>query len=299
MENAPYRGLAQPLSIYPPDFPYQPCFVEVNGRTLAYLDEGQGAHTLLLMHGNPASGYVYKRLLDELLPDFRCIVPDLLGFGMSEKPEDEADYSLAGHIALIQGLVQALDLRNLVVVGHDWGGPIGFGAAVHEKERVTHLVVLNTMTEAPMKIMPVYWLPFFGLLRMKRLYRYLVRERGLFQKAGLAVMEPQDLAVYLRANHDYETRAGIAAFPYLIPSSAAHPNYSILRDILAEMTAWDIPALVLFSDHDSVFSAEQGERFAQALPHGTFAVIDGPKHFLQYERPQEIAGHIRRFLARS
>ncbi len=287
----------RPSSIYPPGFPYQPRFLEVNGRRLAYFDEGQGPRTLLLIHGNPAAGYVYARLLDQLLPGFRCVVPDLLGFGMSAKPEANADYSLANHIALIRGFVQKLDLTDLVLVVHDWGGPIGMGAAVQDRERYTHLIVLNTMTEAPMKIMPIYWLPFFGLLRMRRLFNYLVKERGLFQKFGLAIMDPDDRAVYLRANHSPQTRAGIAAFPTMIPASTGHTNYPLLRDILAAVKSWDIPALVLFSDHDSVFSAAQGERFAHELLRAQFVLIAGPKHFLQYERPAEIAEQMRAFLA--
>lgn len=287
----------QPSTIYPSDFPYTPRFVTVNGRRLAYLDEGQGPHTLLLIHGNPAAGFVYKRLLDELLPRFRCVVPDLLGFGLSEKPAAEADYSLPGHIDLLDGFVRELDLRDIVLVVHDWGGPIGLGTAVRQKTRYTHLVLLNTMTEAPMKIMPVYWLPFYGLLRLRRLYAYLVKERGLFQQAGLAIMDPQDKAVYLRANHDAQTRAAIAAFPRLIPHNTSHPNYPLLRDILNAVESWPIPALVLFSDQDSVFSVEQGESFARALPQATFARVRGAKHFLQYERPQEVAHHLRTFLA--
>ena len=287
----------RPSSIYPPDFPFEPRFVEVNGRRLAYFDEGRGPQTLLFMHGNPAAAYVYGRLLRLLVPDFRCVAPDLLGFGLSEKPSAAAAYSLTGHITLMRDFIKKLDLHDLVVVGHDWGGPIAFGAALQEPQRCTHLVVLNTMTEAPMKIMPVYRLPFYGLLRMPRLYNYLVKQRGLFQKFGLAIMEPQDQQVYLRANHDAATRAGIAAFPHMIPHSTAHPNYPILRDILAGLKTWDIPALVIFSDHDSVFSATQGERFARALPQARFNLIPGPKHFLQYERPAEIAALIREFLA--
>jgi haloalkane dehalogenase len=294
--HAPQRE-PRPSSIYPPDFPFEPRFIEVNGRRLAYFDEGRGPQTLLFMHGNPAAAYVYERLLRLLVPDFRCIAPDLLGFGLSEKPASEASYSLTGHITLIRDFIKKLDLHNLVVIGHDWGGPIAFGAALQEPQRCTHLVILNTITEAPMKIMPVYWLPFYGLLRAPRLYNYLVKQRGLFQKLGLAIMEPQDRQVYLRANHNPATRAGIAAFPNMIPHSTTHPNYPILRDILAGLKTWDIPALVIFSDHDSVFSSTQGERFAKALLHAKFALLSGPKHFLQYERPAEISRLIRGFLA--
>ncbi len=302
MSSAQIRGanpapeLSESGSIYAPDFPYHPKFIQVNGRQIAYFDEGKGPKTILMVHGNPVSGYVYVPLMRLLLPSYRCIVPDLMGFGMSDKPAQEEAYSLAGHITMMAELVSRLKLNNLVVIGHDWGGPIGFGAAVQEPERCTHLIILNTMTEAPVKIMPIYWLPFHILLRMRRLFSYLVKDRGLFQQMGVAVMDPEDQAVYGRANHDSATRAGIAAFPRMIPNSARHPNYPVLKEILSRLKSWDIPALVMFSDHDSVFTAGQGKRFAEQLVNGRFELIAGPKHFLQYEQPELIARLIRDFL---
>lgn len=285
----------EPTSIYPPDFPFQPHFVHINSLRLAYFDEGQGK-TVFMVHGNPVAGYVYVELMRLLLPDYRCVVVDLPGFGMSAKPPDEAAYSLTGYIDIIKKFVRVLDLKDMVIIGHDWGGPIGFGTAVQDQNRFSHLIILNTMTEAPMKIMPIYWLAFHGLLRMRRLFAYLVKERNLFQKMGIASMEPQDQAVYLRANHSAATRAAIAAFPRMIPHNRSHPNYPILQEILRQLEAWEIPALVMFSDRDSVFTAEQGEHLAQRLVNGRFQRISGPKHFLQYERPSELAASIREFL---
>lgn len=284
-------------SIYPPNYPYQPQFLEINGRRLAYLDEGQGEKTILMVHGNPVSGYVYDRLLRLLVGEYRCVVPDLMGFGLSDKPPSEADYSLPRHIEMIERLVEALDLQETVLVGHDWGGPVAFGAAVRQQSRYSGLVFLNTMTEAPMQIMPVYWLPFHILLRIKGSFAYLVKERNLFQKMGVAIMDPQDQAVYFRANHSPETRAGIAAFPRMIPYKQSHENFPILREILAALKGWDIPSLVIFSDKDSIFSAEQGERFAGQMRNGRFVLVPGAKHFLQYERPSVVAEEIQTFLA--
>jgi haloalkane dehalogenase len=253
---------------------------------------------MLMVHGNPVAGTIYSRLMHYLEGEARCVAPDLLGFGLSDKPAAEADYSLAGHIAMMEAFVEALDLQNVALVGHDWGGPIGFGAALRQPARYSHLIILNTMTEAPMVIRPVYWLPFHILLRWQRLYAYLVKERNLFQRLGVRIMEPQDQAVYFRANHSPATRAGIAAFPRMIPYKKTHANYPILKEILAGLLAWDIPALVIFSDRDSVFTAEQGMRFAGKLRNGRFVLMPGAKHFLQYQRPAEVAAAIKTFLRR-
>lgn len=289
-------GLANRAYGFPPDFPYKHRYVQINGRRLAYLDEGQGPKTILMVHGNPVSGYVYAKLMRLLMADFRCIVPDLIGFGLSDKPPSESDYSLTGHIATIEAFVQALDLNDTLLVGHDWGGPIAFGAAVRQQTRFSHLVFLNTMTEAPMWIRPIYWLPFHLLLRMPRLFAYLVKERNSFQKLGVAIMDTKDQVVYFNANHSPDSRAGIAAFPRMIPYKRSHQNYPILRDILAALQEWDIPSLVIFSDKDSVFTIEQGQRFADQLRNGRFVPVRGAKHFLQYERPDSIADEIRAFV---
>jgi pimeloyl-ACP methyl ester carboxylesterase len=288
--------LDRPVSIYDSTFPFRPRYMKIASHRIAYFDEGTGPKTILMVHGNPVSGYIYVPLMRRLLPDYRCLVPDLLGFGMSDKPAAEEAYSLSGHITLMAEFIERLDLHELVIIGHDWGGPIGFGAAVQKPDRCTKLIVLNTMTEAPVKILPHYWLPFHILLRTRRLFSYLVRDRGLFQRLGVAIMDPRDQAVYARANHNWATRAGIAAFPRMIPTNPRHPNYPILKEILSKLESWDIPALVLFSDHDSVFTAEQGQRFAKHMLNARFELISGPKHFLQYEQPDLVGRLIRDFL---
>ncbi|MFN2137678.1 MAG: alpha/beta fold hydrolase [Candidatus Promineifilaceae bacterium] len=264
---------------------------------MAYFDEGAGTEPILMLHGNPVAGYVFVPLMQELLPDYRCVIPDLFGFGMSDKPAEVGRFSLAGHIDQVAAVIRQLQLERITLVVHDWGGPIGLGAALQEPHRYRRLVLLNTMTEAPMRIMPIYQIPFYVLLRLNRLFAYLVRERNLFQRLGVAIMDPEDQAVYFRANHDWDSRAGIAAFPHMIPDSVHHPNYPILKEILARVEQWDIPSLVLFSDHDSVFSAEQGLKFARRMANARFERVDGPKHFLQYEQPQRVGRLIKEFLA--
>lgn len=270
--------------------------VEVLGHRIAYRDDGTGEQTLLLVHGNPVSSHVFARLVDRLPDRYRCVAPDLLGFGQSEKPPDEAAYTLPKHIRIVAELVRELDLRDVVLVGHDWGGPIGVGAALDDEDRYAGLVLLNTLTEAPMRIRPRYKLPFHAFLRLDRLADYVVKERNLFQRVIVGSMDESDKAVYLRANDSPETRAGIAAFPRMIPHDRDHPNYPLLRDIMADLEEWDVPALVLFSDRDSVFSAEQGERLAERMADARFGVVEGAKHYLQYERPDEVAAAIEEFI---
>lgn len=271
-------------------------FVEASGHQIAYLDSGAGEQTLLLVHGNPVSSHVYVPLIERLPDRYRCVAPDLLGFGVSDKPGDETAYTLTRHLSIITEFVRTLDLRDITLVAHDWGGPIGLGAALGDKRRYTHLVLLNTLTDVPMSIPLRYRIPFHVLLRVDRLADYLMKERNLFQKIAVSDMAESDQGVYLRANDSPATRAGIAAFPRMIPHNREHPNYSLLRTILTELKSWDIPALVLFSDGDNIFSVEQGKQLTERIQNARFELVAGAGHFLQYERPDKVASAIDDFL---
>lgn len=270
--------------------------VDVMGHRIGYLDSGEGEQTLLLVHGNLVSSHVFARLIDRLPARYRCVAPDLLGFGRSDKPADEADYTLQKHVGLVAEFVRALGLQDVVLVVHDWGGPIGVGAALAEKERYTHLVVLNTVAELPMRIPLRYWLQFHVLLGTKRVADYLIKERNLFQRIAVSDMDESDQAVYFRANDEPATRAGIAAFPRMVPTSREHPDYPRLRSILTDLETWDVPALVLFSDRDTFFSAERGEQLADRMRDARFELVSGAGHFLQYEHPGDVATAIDAFL---
>ena len=129
-----------------PDFPYTSRFHAVDGVRLAFVDEGPaGAAPVWFMHGEPTWSYLWRKVLPPLLDaGFRCIAPDLAGFGRSDKPEQPEWYSYDRHTALMAALVENLDVRGATMVVHDWGGPIGLRLAVEHRERFDRLVILDT-----------------------------------------------------------------------------------------------------------------------------------------------------------
>lgn len=131
----------------PPDYPFASHFAAVSGHRMHYVDEGRG-ETLLLLHGNPTWSYLYRHVISGLSDRYRCIAPDHLGFGLSDKPAD-ADYSMRAHVMRLETFVQALDLRDVTLVVQDWGGVIGLSWAVRHKALVERLVVLNTTGFVP------------------------------------------------------------------------------------------------------------------------------------------------------
>ena len=132
----------------PADFngtwPFAPHFNQTAGFRQHYADEGQG-RPVILLHGQPTWGYIWRRFIPPLALTHRVIVPDHMGFGKSETPPDR-EYTLRTHVANLGALIEALDLRNITLVMQDWGGPIGVGYAVRNPDRIHSLVFMNTVT---------------------------------------------------------------------------------------------------------------------------------------------------------
>jgi pimeloyl-ACP methyl ester carboxylesterase len=122
-------------------YPFEPHRVEFDGLAMSYVDEGEGAPVLLL-HGEPTWSFLWRNVIPQL--PGRVVAPDLIGFGLSDKPEDVAWYSYDRHVRSIAHLVETLDLREVTLVVHDWGGPIGLRLAVEQPHRVARIAILNT-----------------------------------------------------------------------------------------------------------------------------------------------------------
>jgi haloalkane dehalogenase len=122
---------------------YAPKFCSASGFQMHYVDEGD-KRPVVLLHGQPTWGYIYRRFIGPLAATYRVIVPDHMGFGKSETPSDRA-YTLSTHVANLTALIESLDLRDITLVMQDWGGPIGIGYTVRHPDRVHSLVLMNTV----------------------------------------------------------------------------------------------------------------------------------------------------------
>src|SRR5712692_7695058 len=129
-------------------FPWTPHYHAVNGVRLHFVDEGAG-EPIVMLHGDPTWGYLYRTFIPALALRRRCIVPDHMGMGKSETPPQPYPYRLRHHIANLEALLLALDVREATLVLHDWGGPVGLGFAVRHPDRIKRLVLMNTWASAP------------------------------------------------------------------------------------------------------------------------------------------------------
>ncbi|MCH7713856.1 MAG: alpha/beta fold hydrolase [Chloroflexi bacterium] len=278
-------------------YPFTSNFLEVNGVRLHYLDEGNGP-AILMIHGQPTWSYLYRKMIPPLVAaGYRCIVPDLMGFGLSDKPTDESEYTLKRHVELITGLVEWLEVRRVTMVGQDWGGPIGLRYAIENQENVHSLVILNTLVRP----MAVPW--FFKMLFQRPYSGFLIRRLDLFRKMAFrkglmfkTPLDPQAKAEYKMPHPNGASRAGVAAFPKMIPTSERHPNHQYLLEIEQVLKQWHIPTLVMFSDRDVAFKADEGQRIAEMVPNGRFKLVPGAGHYLQEDAGEDIAAEMISFL---
>jgi haloalkane dehalogenase len=259
------------------------------------VDEGDGA-PILLLHGEPSWAFIYRNMILPLARVGRVVAPDYFGFGRSDKPTRVEDYSYDFHYRSIERLAGELDLRDATVVVQDWGGPIGFRLAVEQPERVGRLVILNTGIGAGAA-------PSEEWLRFRDFVRRIGAELLPGQLIRISCVSEVDEDVVEAYNAPFptpESKAGVLAFPELVPTDLDHPSAPAMLEVRAGLERWEKPALVLFSDSDPIFTPRAAERMAALVPGaGPAEIVEGAGHFLQEEKGEEIARRIVRFLDES
>lgn len=270
-----------------PDFPYEPRYHEWEGLRLAHVDEGDGPPVVML-HGEPTWGFLYRKLMPPLLDaGFRCVVPDLPGFGRSDKPADDGWYSYDRHTAAVASLLEELELRDATLVMQDWGGPIGLRVATLElPDRVARLVAMDTGVFNGHQRMSEGWLRFRD---------FVARNHDLPIArliTGACKREPpaEVVAAYEAPFPTPESKAGARAFPAMIPLEPDAPGAAEGRAVIEAMTRDTRPALLLWADSDPALPLEPLGRLVQALfpTAAELTVIEDASHFLQEDQGERI-----------
>ncbi|WP_164702597.1 haloalkane dehalogenase [Modestobacter sp. KNN46-3] len=278
-----------------PEFPYEPRYVEVDdgdgGRLrMAVLVEGpDDGETVLLLHGEPSWSFLYRRMIPVLTAArLRVVVPDLVGFGRSDKPTELTDYSYARHVAwLRQALLEELGLTDLTLVCQDWGGLLGLRLVAEHPERFTRVVVANTglpTGDHPMSEAFLAWQrAAAGMTDM---------QVGRIISNGTATeMASEVVAAYDAPFPDSRYKAGARVFPSLVPTSPDDPAAAANRAAWGVLRSWEKPFLTAFSDSDPITGGgdavfQKLVPGAQGMPHTTLA---GGGHFLQEDVGPQLA----------
>ncbi len=271
-----------------PDFPFAPHWREYQGLRLAHLDEGDGP-PVLFMHGEPTWSFLWRHVIPPVRDaGFRCLAPDLPGFGRSDKPIDIDWYTYDRHTDAIAALLVGLDLRDATVVVHDWGGPIGLRLAAEHPDRIARMVILDTGLFTGHQKMTEAWISFRDFVqRTEDLpVGFLVR--------GACQTDPGEevIAAYEAPFPNADAKAGARAFPLILPTAPDAPGAATGQRVLEALRDDQRPKLILWADSDPVLPLETGRRFAAALGTEVAHVIENASHFLQEDAGPQVGGLI-------
>jgi cis-3-alkyl-4-acyloxetan-2-one decarboxylase len=279
-------------------YPFASHEIRLDGLRYHYLDEGQG-EPLLLVHGNPTWSFYWRELVKGLRGRYRLIVPDHIGCGLSDKPQDY-EYRLARHVGNLQRLISHLGLDRITLLAHDWGGAIGLGAAVADPDRFSRFVLFNTAAfrsqDMPWRIRACR-APFLG--------RMAVQGLNGFARAAVS------MAVEKRERMTAEVKAGLLApydswghriathrFVLDIPMSPEHPSYQTLFETEQKLGLFrERPMKFIWGMRDWCFTAAFLERFTEFFPEAEVERIEDAGHYVIEDAYERIVPSVERFLA--
>jgi len=286
-----------------PDFPYEPHYVEIpdtEGDTLrvAHLDEGPAdGRVVLLLHGEPSWSFLYRHMIPPLVDaGLRCIAPDLVGFGRSDKPAHRSDYTYARHVAWLRSHVfDALDLRGITLVCQDWGGLLGLRLVAAEPDRFDGVVAANTyLPTGDGK-------PSEAFLSWQRFSQEVPEMPiGAIVDGGCTTdLPPEVIAGYDAPFPDERYKEGARQFPSLVPTSPDDPEAPANRAAWEVLAEFDRPFWCAFGDSDPITKGSERHlikriKGAQGQPH---RYIEGGGHFIQEDRGRELAAVVTELVA--
>jgi haloalkane dehalogenase len=276
-------------------YPFDTHSFETGGVKLNYVDEGSGPPVVML-HGNPTWSFFYRNLVLALQDTNRCLVPDHLGCGLSDKPQD-ADYSLAGHIGRTVDWIESLAIGEFHLVVHDWGGAIGFGVADRLRDRIKSISILNTAAftfpTIPFRISVCRW-PIVGKL--------IVRGGNGFVEAAtkMTTTEPLPEAVTLGYRFPYgnwHDRVAVNAFVNDVPMRKSHRSWSTLKGIENSISHWrDKPVQIFWGMQDWCFHAGILAEWERRLPEAKVYRFAEAGHYLMEDAGEAIYPVIQEFV---
>jgi cis-3-alkyl-4-acyloxetan-2-one decarboxylase len=281
-------------------FPFEAHYLRAGKTNLHYLDEGPpSSRPLLFLHGNPTWSYLWRRPVAELSErGHRCVAFDHMGFGRSEKPPRLSAYTLERHVENALAVIDELDLQDVTLVAHDWGGPIGLGAMLERAERLRAVVLMNTWAWE----LPSWLPPFIREFRTEGLGEILALGGNLFVESaipgGMARrdLDPMMMEAYRAPFPDYWSRAGTLAFQRDIPLTERDSSAPLISSIHERLPQLDVPVLLVWGMRDPVFQPVFLDQWRELFPRAESAELEDASHYVVEDRPDAVIGAIERFL---
>lgn len=281
-------------------FPFAPRYHDTDGFEMHYVDEGSG-EPIVLVHGDPTWGYLYRTFIPILAQDRRCIVPDHMGMGKSGTRKDLYPYRLHHHIANFESLLLHLDLRDITLVLHDWGGPVGLGFATRYPDRIKRLVLMNTWAFAPWPGGPFPRL--LELIRSGKGEKFVLERNGYVEPAlmGTTFHTEKLTKNVLNAYHapfpTPESRRALLCWSRDIPVGESDPSYAEMKRIEGALPQFTrTPTLLIWGMRDPVLPEPVLRIWQRIYPHAMTHEVGDASHFLQEDCPERIVRWIEEFL---
>ena len=278
------------------EMPYKKKRIKVLDSEMAYIDEGKG-QVLLFLHGNPTSSYLWRNIIPHMLPNYRCIAPDLIGFGDSDKPK--IGYWVEDHANYLKHFISELKLDKLVLVLHDWGSALGLDWARRHENQLQGLVLMEFMNPYPT------WLDLeeqgaitFKKFRDPKIGRQLLIDKNFFIEkllpAGvLKGLSEKDLDVYRQPFLSPADREPVYRFPNELPIAGEPVNvYTMVTAYHDWLLATDISKLFFWVTPGALVSVDKAKRYQKALKNCKTVELGPGAHYIQEDYPDEIGSEI-------
>ena len=260
---------------------------------LHYVDVGHG-EALVMLHGNPTWSFFYRNLAKHFSNSYRVVIPDHMGCGLSSKPQDY-QYTLENHIENTVALIKELNLKDITLIVHDWGGAIGMGVATRHPEWIKRLVVMNTAAfrsiEIPMRI---------NVLR-NPVGEWFIRTFNGFAGPATTMAVTKKLSPLVKKGFilpydNFESRIATAKFVRDIPMNDEHPTYKTLSVIEDKLKALSVPVLLLWGEKDFCFTMNFQRRWLDFFPKAKVKTYPDAGHYLLEDKTREVISEIETFL---
>jgi haloalkane dehalogenase len=279
------------------DYEFEPHYLDIDEMRMHYVDEGPAdAPPVLLLHGEPSWSYLYRHMIPPIVSaGLRAIAPDLIGFGKSDKPASQSDYTYEIHVAWMLQFLEESNLRNITLVCQDWGSLIGLRLAAENEERFDRIILANGGLPTGDQVMP----------KVFRIWRAFARFSPWFpigrivQSGTVSTLPPDVIAAYDAPFPNSTYKAGARAFPKLVPTTPDDPAASANRAAWEVFRKWQKPFLTAFSNRDPITRGAD-QAFLELVPGANdqpHTTIRNAGHFLQEDKGPELAKVIIDFVS--
>jgi haloalkane dehalogenase len=281
------------------DFPFESKYIEVQDSKIHYIDEGSG-DPILFLHGNPTSSYLWRNIIPYLMPLGRCIAPDLIGMGKSDKPD--LDYHFFDHSKYVEEFINKLDLSNITLVVHDWGSALGFHYAMNHENKIKAIAFMESL------IKPMSWQNFpsdfrvgFKLMRTPGIGWFLISVMNIFvtqilPKAIVRKLSPQEKDYYTAPYKTVRSRKPVRQWPCEIPIDGKPEDvYQVISEYSQRLQESDLPKLLFFAKPGGIINEKTAEWCRQNLKNLKVVDIGDGIHYLQEDNPHLIGAELAKW----